>query len=560
MRRLSRLLVALPIVAIVLAFGYQLGMTHVEGKPRTFGESIQWSVSTMTTTGFGPDVKWSHPAMIAYAIVAQFAGVTMIFLVFPVFVIPFLEERFESRLPAALPDLANTVVIFHHGPAITVLLADLEEAGVPFLLVEEDEPLARRLKEQGVPVVLGDLENDAPDLAKLRGARALVANRHDEDNAAIALSARYHGFTGPVIAMVENPVRRSAMLRAGATTAFTPSHVLAAAISARASDRLSPRLSGVRHLGAHLEVAELRIHASSALAGRTIRDAQVRSRTGATIVGLWIGGRFVAQPDLGTPLDVGTILVAVGSRQGILKLGALAPRVHREGPILVLGNSAVGEKTAEILRLAHDDVVVVDHVAAAGVDVVGDPLDPEVIDAAGAGGARAVVLALESDSATLFAAAVVRSLAPDVLILAAAQRVENVARIHRAGADFALSLGQVAGQLLTFHLLGRQSVSLEAEIKLLATSPGPLAGQSLNTRGIRERTGCSVAAVERGDEVRVEFDGNFTLERDDIVYICGTTDTIARYFKEFPGARAAEFTLPGPPPAATRSAEAVPHS
>ncbi len=511
-------------------------MEHFEQQPRSFSDSLQWAVATMTTTGYGRDTYWTHPAMEAYVIIAEFAGVAMIFLVFPVFVIPFLEERFQARLPSTLPDLEGTVLIFHYGPAITVLLEDLTEAKVPFVIFEQEEPIARRLREQGLNVVLGNLEDDDPDLSNLRNARAVVANGHDEDNAAIALSARYNGFTGPVLAMVDNPVRRTAMLRAGATTAFTPSHVLAAAISARASDRLSPRLSGVRHLGDHLEVAELRIHASSALAGRTIRDAQVRKRTGATIVGLWVEGQFVSQPDLDRPLDVGTILVAVGSHDGIGKLGELAPRVQRAGPILVLGHTDVGEKAAEILRTADDEVVVVDSRAGPHVDVVGDPLDPDVIARAGVASARAVVLALETDSATLFAAAVVRSLAQDVLILAAARRVENVARIHRAGADFALSLGQVAGQLLTFHLLGRQSVSLEAEIKLLATSPGALVGHALNTRGIRERTGCSVAAVERGDEVHVEFDGTFTLESDDIVYICGTTETIAQYFKVFPGA------------------------
>jgi hypothetical protein len=53
---------------------------------------------------------------------------------------------------------------------------------------------------------------------------------------------------------------------------------------------------------------------------------------------------------------------------------------------------------------------------------------------------------------------------------------------------------------------------------------------------VRERTGCSVVAVERGDAVHVEFDGSFTIDPDDLVYICGTTETIAAYFREFPGA------------------------
>jgi hypothetical protein len=93
-RRLALLLLSLPLVALVLALLYQLGMMHLEHAPRTLGESLQWAVGTMTTTGFGPDTTWAHPLMGAYVMFAEFAGVTMIFLIFLVFVIPFLEERF----------------------------------------------------------------------------------------------------------------------------------------------------------------------------------------------------------------------------------------------------------------------------------------------------------------------------------------------------------------------------------------------------------------------------------------------------------------------------------
>jgi Trk K+ transport system NAD-binding subunit len=185
---------------------------------------------------------------------------------------------------------------------------------------------------------------------------------------------------------------------------------------------------------------------------------------------------------------------------------------------------------------------VVDLENRAGIDVVGDPLDLQVLQRAGTAEAQAVILALDGDSANLFAAAVVRDLAPDTVIIAAANRVENVSRIHRAGADFALSVGQVAGQLLAFHLLGQQSVSLEAEIKLMATAAGGHAGQPLVTSRIRDRTGCSVVAVERGDEVVVEFPDGFEVQDGDVVYLSGTNETLAEYFRQFPDTRVSSAT------------------
>jgi len=543
LRRLGFLLLSVPVVALVLAIGYQLAMRHLEHAPRTFVESVQWAVATMTTTGFGRDTEWTHPLMAVYVMVAEFVGVAMIFMIFPVFVIPFLEERFQARLAVSLRPLRGHVLVYRYGPAVTSLLDELERADVPIVIFEEDEATARRLHEQGYEVVLGSLENDDPDLRHLAGARALVANGDDEDNAAMALSARYHGFTGPILAMVDNPVRRTAMLRAGATTAFTPTHVLAAAVASRASDRFSPRVSGVQHLGHHLEVAEMRVHAASRLAGRTIAESNIRSTTGSTIVALWLDGKLVSPPVITTRLEVGTILVAVGSPEGIQRLSKLATPVHRPGSIIVLGNGIVGQKVAEFLRLADESVTVVDE-DGDSVDVKGDPLDPSALERAGAVNARAVVVTLPSDSAALFAAAVVRSLSPEVMIVVAAGRAENVGRIHRAGADFVLSIGQVAGQLLAFHLLGRESVSLEAEISLVATLPGTLAGEPLATRHIRERTGCTVVAVERGDDVHVQFDASFELQPTDIVHICGTKETIASYFDAFPGTDTATYRVP----------------
>jgi len=510
-------------------------MNHLEGQVRTLGESLQWAAATLTTTGYGRDSSWTHPVMEFFVIFVEFAGVLLLFLVFPVFVIPFLEERFEVRLPGVLPDLDGHVLIYRYGPAVTSLLEELEQADVPSVIFEEDEAVARRLHEREHKVVLGNLEDEDPDLSHLVGARGLVLNGHDDDNAVMILGARYHGYEGPIIALVEDPNRRPPLLRAGANIAFTPSHVLAAAIAARASVKISPRLSTVRQLGQHLQVAELRIHASSPFAGKSVGDARIRAQTGATVVGLWSGGELLRQPPVSTIIGVGMIVVAVGGPQAIERLGALATPVRRDGVLLIVGDSEIGRKVASFLREAGEQVRVVQPEAAEGVDVVGDPLSPDVLKQAGAADAQAVVVSFDSDSATLLASAVTRNLAPEVVIIAAASRAENVSRIHRAGADFALSVGQVAGQLLAYHLLGQESVSLEAEIKIVSTSAGTLAGRSIGTTWIREKTGCSIVAVERGDEIIVEWDEQLTLQESDTVYVSGTSETIAEYFRVFPG-------------------------
>jgi K+/H+ antiporter YhaU regulatory subunit KhtT len=50
---------------------------------------------------------------------------------------------------------------------------------------------------------------------------------------------------------------------------------------------------------------------------------------------------------------------------------------------------------------------------------------------------------------------------------------------------------------------------------------------------MRERTGCSVVAVERGDDVLTDFDDDFHFETDDALYVCGSNAAVRRFKEMF---------------------------
>ena len=68
-----------------------------------------------------------------------------------------------------------------------------------------------------------------------------------------------------------------------------------------------------------------------------------------------------------------------------------------------------------------------------------------MLERAGVGEARAIVLALNSDDATLFATVIARDIAPDVPVIARVNHARNLDNMHRAGADYALSISDVSG-------------------------------------------------------------------------------------------------------------------
>lgn len=526
--RLLLLLVSIPLLVVLFAFVYQQGMIHLEHEPRSLWASIEWAAETITTTGYGHDNEWHHPFMQGFVVGVQFIGVFLVFLIFPVFLIPFFEERFEGRLPKSLPKLKNHILIYRWGPEVTTLVEELDHARVPVVIFEEDAAMARRLHDRGRNVVLGNLSEDEPDLSTLQRAKGVVANGSDHANAVFVMSARQQGFEGTIVAMVQGPRRRNAMVRAGATAVFTPTHALAAAMAAKASRKITPSVSGAPMLGDKVLVGEIRIDANSELAGQTLASSKLGTRSKATVVGRWVDGDLVQTPP-DTVLSPGSILVAVGSHDSMEALAQIAYPVPSTGPFVICGMGQLGRKVAQFLVDAGEEVVGIDAKQHDLVTHVGDALDPDLLSKAGVARAQAVITCLGDDSETVFACAVVRDLAPETIIIAAARRASNVARIHRAGADFGFSQGQVAGQLMAFQLLGRQSVTLQPQIKIVKAKPGSLVGADIPSSNVRGRTGCSVVAVERADDVHVDFDETFTIKSRDAIYVAGTEAEVARY-------------------------------
>ena len=541
-KRLIALLALLPTAVVILGTIYMLGMDYLEGTPRTFLHSLQWASETLTTTGYGGDNHWNHPAVALFVIVGQFLGQFLVFLIFPIFVLPYFEEQFEVRLPHLLPPMAGKVLFYRFGPAIESLLEEFKRTNSPFVIFEEDMDVARNLRDRGYDVVFGKLAADPAVLARVKQARAVVTNAGDHANATCTLIVREHGFTGPLYALADEPQYRPPMVQIGATDVFTPSHVLGAALASRASARISPPAEGMNLLGSMVGLAELRIRAGSPLADQRLGDLRLRETQGVSVIGQWLGGVFTTTKGPETRVEAGAILVVVGTPDNLEKIGRMAMPIRRTGPIVLAGFGAVGRKVIQMLQDAGESCVVIDRVAANGVDVVGNVLEQATLEQAGVKEASAVILALNDDSESVFATAVVRDFAPEVPLIVRVIRTPNTARIYRSGADFAISVGQVAGQILAYHLLGEQVIPVENRIKFSRLSAGTLVGAHPWHSEALERTGAKIVAVERGAEVRVEFDSDFVLRADDALFVCGSLDSLERYQREFHASTASTRT------------------
>lgn len=449
---------------------YSEMMARLEGVDRDFLSSLQWATETFTSTGYGSDSRWSNPAMVLFVIFVQLLGVSTVFLVFPFYLVPFFEDRFEGRLPAKPPRrLRDYVFIYRWGSAVVELVEELRASGVSVLVFEEEEAVARRIRDRGIPVIYGAIDEGDPAPDVLLSARAIIANGTDHENGTLILSARQQGFSRRVLALARDPFHRGPMLSAGAEVVYTPTHILAAALAARASVNIEPLISG---LSAQDGVTTMEARVLPPVSDSTQTVGDLVARAGLQVLSIWRRGRFLAVPGRDLVLQTRDLLTVArpttAATLGDDELTSLRIATTREaGPIVIGGYGDVGHKVAELLRDAGEDVCVIDKSPRDGVDVVGDLLDAEVLREANVASAKAIIIALSSDASTTFATSVIRSIAPHAPLICRLNRQRNTERISLAGSDFTMSLAGVAARLLRHHLVQQELPSSTDALNVL---------------------------------------------------------------------------------------------
>jgi Trk K+ transport system NAD-binding subunit len=121
--------------------------------------------------------------------------------------------------------------------------------------------------------------------------------------------------------------------------------------------------------------------------------------------------------------------------------------------------------------------------------------------------------------------------------LARVNQAHSVDRLHRLGVDFALSIDNVAGELLATQLLGEEYVEVEPEFRVSRVLARGLAGRHPWQLDELNRFGCKVVALVRAAKVMVSFDDDFAVREDDQLVLCGSPQSIDDYLDAHPESR-----------------------
>jgi len=531
-RRIVLSLVAVLVLVLVYAGLYQLGMAAFEGETKTYAQSIQAVIESLTTAGFGGDAPWESTAMNLFVVAMNLTGVLLVFLALPLIVVPLFQQALEDRPPEST-DLLNHVVICSYTPRSDVLAGELEAANVPYVFIDDDPQLVVELNSEGINAIYGELDQEETlQAANAEQASALVTDIDEETNAMVILTARELSSELRIVSVVEDDDVASYHRYAGADEIVRPRRVLGQSLATKATTTVSADLRDTIELSEELAVTELLVQEHSDLVGQTIPESGIRDRMGITVIGAWFNGEFVPVPGPENVIDGNTILLVAGRRDNLTELKSRTVSTLRHNPdrVVVGGYGVVGRTAVETLASGGVSTCVVDIADEAGVDVVGDVTDESVLEDAAVDDSRSIILTLDDDATTIYATLVLRQVAPGVEIIARANETENIPKLYRAGAEYVLSLSTVTGRMLASILIEDEEIlTPETQFELVRTTAPQIVGRSLGDVDLRARTGCTVVAVERNEDLLTDLGPEFVVREDDMLIVAGSDEAINQF-------------------------------
>jgi len=541
LRLLLRYIAILVAVIAVYTVLFHFIMAYVEGEQHSWITGLYWTLTVMSTLGFG-DITFQSDIGRLFTVVVLLSGIVMLLIVLPFafirfFYAPWLESQIRNTAPRALPDdTADHVILTNYDTVAQGVIRRLESDDIPYVVLEPDPHVAANLQVDGVQVVTGDVDSrDTYEAVQADQARFVLANHDDQTNTNVTLTVREAAPDVPIAALISDDDSQDILELSGAT------HVLPIKrwLGEQLATRITTRHGEVHAIGQYkdLRFAELPVQ-NTALEGTTVREARIRAQTGATVVGIWERGTLrPVRPD--TPLGPTSVMVLAGTTA---QLRALNQQVVSEDepsdPVLIIGGGRVGGAAIRALHARGVPVHLVEQNEARCEalrpyceDVFpGDAAEYTLLEDAGIQEAPSALLTTNDDAVNIHLASYCRHLNPKMRIVSRITHERNLEAIHRAGADFVLSFATLGVDAVSSAIRDRRLVVLGEGIDLFTREvPPSLQNKTLAETKIGERTGLNVVALEHDDAFKTELTGDTRLPTDGHLLLIGSDDQVESF-------------------------------
>ncbi|HUP15795.1 MAG TPA: NAD-binding protein [Acidimicrobiia bacterium] len=480
----------------------------IEGRVFSWATSIYWTLTTMSTLGFG-DITFESDGGRLFSVLVLVSGALYILVLLPFAIIqfifsPWMDQREQARAPRRVPDdVSGHIVVTRLDSVTQALIARARRSKVPHVVIATDPKDAAQLQDAGYRAMVGPL--DDPNTYRNAGVEraSLVAATHaDTTNTNIAFTVREINHDVPISATADSSASVDVLELAGCDQVIELATLLGAAMARRVLGTAG-RAHVVGEFGS-IRIAEARVNDNSNR-GRTLRELGIDERCGLTVLAVYEDGQVQA-PHPGTPISNNTVLILGGGDEGLAAYDqSFSVTRKAEESVVVLGGGRVGRAAARVLAESGVPHTIVEReegrVTGDHRVVHGDAAELQNLQAAGLDDATAILVTTHEDDMNVYLTLYCRRLRPDVQIIARAVHERNVTTLHRAGADSVLSYAAM-GATSIWNTLGLDHrVVLTEGIEIFAVPvPNQLIGRPINDPKVARETGCHIVAVTDNEE------------------------------------------------------------
>jgi len=331
------------ILTILLLLTGTLGYMAIDGYP--FLDAMYMTVISVATVGFGEVHPLSKAGRI-FTMVLIMGGFTVFTYAIGVCVeVVARRDLFGlvgiKRMENRIRGLSDHYIVVGYTPIAQELTRVFKRRGVTFVVIEGEANRLRQLKADGVDLYIqGDcFHNESYKRAAVESARGIITTfKNDADNITVAVTGRiFEEATGRdlfIVSTCSDAESKARLERVGADYVVSPDGLIGTRIGALA---IRPPTKG--HVSilervafgeyTELDLREVVLDADSPLAGKSIRDSDLRRRTGAYIVAVQRAGKKVRiNPAPEDVMQPGDTLIVIGTPG---QLGRLEAHLAADG-------------------------------------------------------------------------------------------------------------------------------------------------------------------------------------------------------------------------------------
>jgi voltage-gated potassium channel len=296
-------------------------------------DAFYMTITTVTTVGYAEIHPLSRVGRVFNSGVI-ILGVATVLYTFSFLMAQLVEGDLQARWARhrrerMLDDLTHHFIICGFGRIGQIVAREFMRQDVQLVVIERDPERMQAAIDSGYLAVEADASSEdvlkRVGIARARGLIAAVST--DADNVFAILTARLLRPDLFIIARAETEEAKAKLVRAGADRVLSPYQIGGLQLAQTA---LRPAVVDFVQLATgsdnlDLNMEQVQIGTDTALAGRTIVQANLRQRFGVVVVGIQrASGAMEFNPPPETAMQVGDYLVVLGQAKNLRELEAVA--------------------------------------------------------------------------------------------------------------------------------------------------------------------------------------------------------------------------------------------